>query len=132
MGDIGSEYYEYNFVQEDWNVSAPDLYPWIGEISKDVEAKYGYPLNSFFAQGYTAAMVAIQALEDAGSTAPPDILKALKEMDIQMSDPDQRIIMTGYPRIKFDENGQNTYSTETIIQYQKGQPVAFSPAEAFR
>ena len=79
--------------------------------------------------GYTAAMVAIQALEDAGSTAPPDILKALKEMDIQMSDPDQRIIMTGYPRIKFDENGQNTYSTGTIIQYQKGQPVAFSPAE---
>lgn len=126
---IGSEYYEYNFVQEDWNVSAPDLYPWIGEIAKDVEAKYGYPLNSFFAQGYTAAMVAIQALEHAGSTEAPDILKALKEMDIQMSDPDQRIIMTGYPRIKFDENGQNTYSTGTIIQYQKGQPVAFSPAE---
>ena len=74
-------------------------------------------------------MVAIQALENAGSLDDDAILEALKNFDVEVDDPDQRIIMTGYPRIKFDENGQNTFSTGTIVQYQKGIPVAFSPAE---
>ncbi len=37
------------------------------------------------------------------------------------------MILSGYPRIKFDENGQNTYSTGTIVQYQNGVGIGLSP-----
>ncbi|MGI6297588.1 MAG: hypothetical protein ACOX1T_00005, partial [Saccharofermentanales bacterium] len=45
----------------------------------------------------------------------------------------KRQLMTGYLRMKFVTEGnvtnQNIYSGGTIIQYQKGVPVALAPAE---
>lgn len=120
--------YEYHFVQEDWDVSGPLNHKWIAELAEKVKAEKGYELNSFFAQGWTAAYVAYEALEAAGSTDKAKIKEALRNLDIQNSE-DCRVILSGYPRIKFDENGQNTYSTGTIVQYQNGVPVGLSPIQ---
>lgn len=121
--------YEYLFVQEDWDVGGVERYDWIKEVSEKVQAEKGYALNSFFAQGWTAAYVAYEALEAAGSADKTAIKEALKNMDISRDDEGQRVLMTGYPRIKFDENGQNTFSSGTIVQYQNGTPIPLSPEE---
>lgn len=121
--------YEYLFVQEDWDVGGIERNAWIKEVAEKVQKEKGYQLNSFFAQGWTAAYVAYEALEAAGSTDKTAIKEALKTLDISRDDEGSRVIMTGYPRIKFDENGQNTYSSGTIVQYQKGVAVPLSPAE---
>jgi branched-chain amino acid transport system substrate-binding protein len=123
--------YEYTFVQEDWNVSMPYLYDWAAEISEQCNARNGYYITSFFAQGWTAAKVAIAAIEAAGSTDKEAIKQALKNFDVKLEDCEEsHIILTGYPEIKFDENGQNTFSSGTIIQYQQGIQIGFSPASA--
>lgn len=118
--------YEYTFVQEDWDVSGTLNHPWIAELDAKVVEEKGYHLNSFFAQGWTAAYVAYEALEAAGTTDKEAIKKALQNLDVENSD-DTRVILSGYPRIKFDENGQNTYSTGTIIQYQNGVGLGLAP-----
>ncbi len=118
--------YEYNFVQEDWDVSGPLNHDWIAELNEEVYAANGYYLNSFFAQGWTAAYVAYEALEAAGSADPEAIREALVNLDIE-NDGETRVILSGYPRIKFDEDGQNTYSTGTIVQYQNGEAIGLSP-----
>lgn len=120
--------YEYMFVQEDWDVSGPVNHKWIADLAQQIKAKKNYDINSFFAQGWTSAYVAYQALEAAGSADKEAIRKALQNLDIKNSD-SNRIIMSGYPEIKFDENGQNTFSTGTIIQYQNGIGVGLSPAD---
>jgi branched-chain amino acid transport system substrate-binding protein len=123
--DPGS--YEYMFVQEDWGVAGPYLYDWIKELKSDL-ADEGITLNSYFAQGWTAAYVAYEALEAAGSTDKEAIRTALRELDIENSvENPSRVVLTGYPRIKFDAQGQNTYSTGTICQYQEGVAVGLSP-----
>ena len=120
--------YEYNFVQEDWNVSMPYLYDWAAELNEKVIAEKGYNLNSFFAQGWTAAYVVYQALEAAGSLDKAAINEAMHGLNITLSE-DDHTILSGYPAIEFDENGQNIHSTGTIIQYQDGVQIAISPAE---
>ncbi len=123
--------YEYSFVQEDWNVSMPYLYDWAAKISEDCYAKNGYYITSFFAQGWTAAKVAIAAIEAAGTTDKEAIRQALVNLDVKLEDcADSHIILTGYPEIKFDEDGQNTFSSGTIIQYQNGVQIGFSPVSA--
>ena len=123
---VDAKDYEYHFVQEDWDVSGPLNHPWIAELDEQVFEQKGYRLNSFFAQGWTAAYVAYEALEAAGSADKGAIREALVNMDIENTE-DTRVILSGYPRIKFDEEGQNTYSTGTIVQYQNGVAVGLSP-----
>jgi len=116
---------EYIFIQEDWDVGGPERYDWIAELDKEVREKNGYPLNSFFAQGWTAAYVVYEVLELAGSTDAEDILEAAKKLDLKKGE--GRQILTGYRRIKFDENGQNTYSHGTIVQRVNNEPRPLSP-----
>lgn len=116
---------EYIFIQEDWDVGGPERYEWISELDKKVREKNGYPLNSFFAQGWTSAYVIYEVLELAGSTEPKDILEAAKKLDLKKGE--GRQILTGYGRIKFDENGQNTYSHGTIVQRVNNENIPLSP-----
>ena len=122
--------YEYNFVQEDWNVSGQYNLKWIHDVGEWVKAKHGYNLNSFYAQGWTAAMVCVQGLEAAGSTDKAAIMAALRGLDIPYGE-DNYVCLSGYQRIKFDEKGQNIYDGQTtggtIIQYQNGIQIAVSP-----
>jgi len=108
---------EYMFVQDDWDSNIVKRYDWAKKLAKEVKERFGYPMNDFFAQGWTAAYVAYMALEKAGSTDKEAIRKALTEIDIT----DPRALLTGYSRVKFDENGQNTYSHGTIAQRQKNE-----------
>jgi len=116
---------EYIFIQEDWDVGGPERYEWVAELDAQVREQNGYPLNSFFAQGWTAAYVIYDILEMAGSTDPQDILEAAKKLDLRKGE--GREILTGYGRIKFDENGQNTYSHGTIVQRVNNQAIPLSP-----
>ena len=116
--------YEYLFVQEDWNVTMPFAFDWSAELAAEVQERFGYPLNSFFAQGWTAAKVAAEVLERAGATDPESIRLALVDFEVELGSP---INLTGYPRIVFGPDGQNPYSTGTIIQYVDGRQVALYP-----
>ena len=130
LQNLDPSFYEYHFVQEDWDVAGPLNHPWIAELSEQVEAKYGYPLTSFFAQGWTDAYVAYYALEAAGSADPDAIRDALAGLEIYNSE-DERALLTGYGAVVFDENGQNTYNGGntggTIVQYQDGKPIGLYP-----
>ncbi|RGY99941.1 ABC transporter substrate-binding protein [Clostridium sp. AM58-1XD] len=123
---VDASVYDYHFVQEDWNVSMPYLYDWAGELNEKVKAEKGYGLNSFFAQGWTAAYVAYDALEAAGSSDKGAIRDALAGLELTLNE-DDHTLLSGYPGLKFDENGQNTMSTGTMVQYQKGVAIPFSP-----
>lgn len=129
---VDKSVYEYMFVQEDWDVGGPERYPWIKEIAAKVAATKDYKINSFFSQGWTAAYLAYSAIEAAGSIDKEEIRKGLLSLDINRED-QKRQLMTGYLRMKFVTEGnvtnQNIYSGGTIIQYQKGVPVALAPAE---
>jgi branched-chain amino acid transport system substrate-binding protein len=128
---VDKSIYEYMFVQEDWDVGGPERYPWIKEIAAKVAATKPYKINSFFAQGWTAAYIAYSALEKAGSTDKEAIRQGLLSLDIKRED-QTRVLMTGYLRMKFVTEGkvtnQNIYSGGTIIQYQNAVPVALAPA----
>jgi len=116
---------EYIFIQEDWDAGGPKRFDWIAELDAQVREKNGYPLNSFFAQGWTAAYVAYTTLEIAGSADKDAIREATKKVDLKKGE--GREILTGYTRIKFDENGQNTYSHGTIVQRVNNTNIGLSP-----
>lgn len=118
---------EYLFVQDDWDAGGPKRIDWMKEIAAKVQEELGYEMNSFFAQGWTAAYVAYLAVEAAGSTDKEAIRQALVNLDIQGEG--NRAILTGYSRVKFDENGQNTYSHGSITQRQNNEPVVLWPEE---
>ncbi|MDR3592333.1 MAG: ABC transporter substrate-binding protein [Negativicutes bacterium] len=114
---------EYIFVQDDWDTGGPAREEWKGQLAKACKEKYGYDMMTYWAQGYVTAYVAKEALEKAGSTDPEALRKALAGIDIS-SGP---AMLLGYQRIKFDENGQNTFAHGTISQRQKGQRVVLWP-----
>ncbi|MGI6181064.1 MAG: ABC transporter substrate-binding protein [Agathobaculum sp.] len=129
---VGEDVYNYHFVQEDWDMSGVQNYDWIKEVAEQCEAEYGYKMDSFFAQGWTAAYVAYYALEAAGSTEPEAIRDAIAGLELH-NDGTDRAFLSGYSAVVFDEKGQNTFdggpTGGTIIQYQDGAQVALYPKE---
>jgi branched-chain amino acid transport system substrate-binding protein len=123
---VSKESVEYLFVQDDWDAGGPSRIDWMIELSKMVEERYGYEMNSFFAQGWTAAYIAYLAVEAAGSTDKEAIRKALVDLDVQAP---SRALLTGYSRVKFDADGQNTFSHGSITQRQNNTPVVLWPEE---
>lgn len=122
--------YNYMFVQEDWDLGQLSRAKWVQDLAEKVQTEKGYKLNSFFAQGWTAAYVAYEALEAAGKNDKEAIRAALNTLDIKKDDTGKsRANLTGYPEIKFDATGQNTFSSGTIIQYVNGKGIPLSPIQ---
>ncbi|HWQ80342.1 MAG TPA: ABC transporter substrate-binding protein [Anaerovoracaceae bacterium] len=126
---MNSDYIDYLFVQDDFDAGGPSRVPWIKDLAAECKEKYGYEMNAFFAQGYTAAMVAYAALEAAGSDDKEAIKTALQGLDIDNADGSNTLIATGYQRVKFDESGQNTFSHGTISQRQDGKRITLYPLD---
>jgi branched-chain amino acid transport system substrate-binding protein len=124
---MNPDYIDYLFVQDDFDTGGPARVEWIKEMAAECKEQFGYEMTACFAQGYTAAMVAYAALEAAGSDDKEAIKTALQNLDIDNSDGTNTIIATGYQRIKFDENGQNTFSHGTVSQRQDGVRVTLYP-----
>jgi len=114
---------EYMFVQDDWDTGGPAREAWKAKLGKACKDKYGYAMGTYWAQGYITSYVAKEVLEKAGSTDPAALRNALTKLDIT-SGP---ALLVGYQRIKFDENGQNTFAHGTISQRQGGKRIVLWP-----
>lgn len=116
----------YYFVQEDWQIDMLDANKdaRLTEIDRRTREMLNYGMSAYVAQGVSAAYVIADALERAKSADRLAIRDALAATDIT-SGP---ALFTGYKRIKFDENGQNTFAHGVISQNLEGKRRTIWPA----
>ena len=130
---------EYMFVQDDWDVNGSKK-PWYPDLNKKIKEKLGYDMNAYAAAGYDSMYVVKDVLERAASADRDKIRDAIAATDItaekcsriQRKDGGQTYcpaLVRGIQRIKFDEQGQNTFSHGVITQNQKGVKVPLSPID---
>ncbi|MCX8997094.1 ABC transporter substrate-binding protein [Rhizobiaceae bacterium BDR2-2] len=119
---------EYMFIQEDWRIDSlsnnPD--PELVEINERYRKLGKYDLNSFASQGVGAVYLLKDALERAASVDKEAIRAALADTDITSG----LALAQGFDRIKFDEQGQNTFAHGVISQTLDGQRLTIWPAES--
>lgn len=118
----------YAFVQEDWQIDklAQSDDPRFQAADEASVRELGYGLSAYTAQGYSSVYVIADALERAGSAEREAIRAALAETDIT----EGPALITGYRRIQFDEEGQNTFANGVISQNLDGQRRTVWPAES--
>jgi len=131
---------EYMFVQDDWDITASQK-SWYLELNEKVRARLGYGLNAYTAVGYASMYLVKDVLERAGSSNREKIRDAIAATDITAKGC-KRIekksggkifcpaLIRGLSRIKFDEQGQNTFSHGMITQNQKGEKIPLYPVSA--
>ncbi len=117
----------YYFVQEDWQIDILDANkdPRLQEVDKRTRELLGYGMSAYVSQGVSAIYVIADALERARSADRQKLRDALAATDIS-SGP---ALFTGYQRIKFDEQGQNTYAHGVISQNLDGKRRTVWPPE---
>lgn len=117
----------YYFVQEDWQVDMLDVNkdPLLHRVNEFVRKELGYDMSAYVAQGVTAVYVIKDALERSGSADREKLRDAIAKTDIT----EGPALFTGYQRIKFDENGQNTFAHGVISQNLGGKRRAVWPKE---
>ena len=118
----------YNFVQEDRQVDAlqGERYPEYEDLEKKFKAALGYDMSAYGAQGFSVMYIIKDALERAGSADRDKLREALARTDITKG----QALYVGYQRIKFDENGQNTFAHGAISQNLNGERRTVWPAES--
>ncbi|MGO4328628.1 ABC transporter substrate-binding protein [Cupriavidus sp. 2TAF22] len=118
---------EYMFVQDDFQVdimrAAKD--PVLIAADARFKAALGYGMNSYGAQGVSNVYIVKDALERAASVDREKVRNALAATDIA-SGP---ALVTGYQRIKFDAQGQNTFAHGVISQNLNGERRTIWPAD---
>ena len=118
---------DYVFVQEDWQIDKlqQTTDKTILAIAERTKEMLGYGMSAYAAQGVSAMYVLADALERSGSADREKLRDAIAASDIQ-SGP---ALITGYGRIKFDEQGQNTHAHGVISQNLNGERRTIWPAE---
>ncbi|MYZ42779.1 ABC transporter substrate-binding protein [Schauerella aestuarii] len=124
---INPKFPAYYFVQEDWQVDilANNQDPLLHDADKQAKAALGYGLSAYGAQGVAATYVIKDALERAKSADREQVRDALAATDIT-SGP---ALFPGYQRVKFDENGQNTFAHGVISENIDGRRRTVWPLE---
>ncbi|MDQ2139280.1 ABC transporter substrate-binding protein [Alcaligenaceae bacterium C4P045] len=124
---INPKFPAYYFVQEDWQVDilANNQDPLLHDADKQAKAALGYGLSAYGAQGVAATYVIKDALERAKSADREQVRDALAATDIT-SGP---ALFPGYQRVKFDENGQNTFAHGVISENIDGRRRTIWPLE---
>lgn len=117
----------YYFVQEDWQVDMLEVNkdPMLHDIDKRTRDMLGYGMSAYVAQGVSAVYVIADALERSKSADRQKLRDALAATDIA-SGP---ALFPGYQRIKFDEQGQNTFAHGVISENIGGKRVTVWPQE---
>lgn len=117
----------YYFVQEDWQVDMLEVNkdPMLHEIDKRTRDMLGYGMSAYVAQGVSAVYVIADALERSKSADRQKLRDALAATDIT-SGP---ALFPGYQRIKFDEQGQNTFAHGVISENIGGKRLTIWPKE---
>jgi len=131
---------QYMFVQDDWDVLA-DKRAWFPSLDKKIKAKLGYGVGAYSACGYGTMYLTKDILERAASADRDKIRDAIAATDITPQNCGRierkeagktycPALIRGIQRIKFDKDGQNTYSHGMITQIQPGKfKVPLSPME---
>jgi len=128
----------YMFVQDDWDVAASKR-AWFPAVDKKAREKLGYGTNAYIAAGYGTIYVVKDALERAGSADREKLREALAATDITEKNCGRierkaengqiycPALVRGIQQVKFDENGQNTFSHGNITQNLNGEKVTMWP-----
>lgn len=117
----------YYFVQEDWQIDILDANkdPRLQEVDKRAKEILGYGMSAYVSQGVSAAYVIADALERAKTADRQKLRDALATTDITAGP----ALFPGYQRIKFDEQGQNTFAHGVISQNIDGKRRTVWPLE---
>jgi branched-chain amino acid transport system substrate-binding protein len=117
----------YYFVQEDWQIDILEAStdPRLQQLDKRSKEMLGYGMSAYVSQGISAAYVIADALERAKSADRQKLRDALATTDITTGP----ALFTGYRRIKFDEQGQNTFAHGVISQNLDGKRRTVWPLE---
>ncbi len=129
----------YMFVQDDWDTAAPKKF-WFPAIDKRTKEKLGYGANAYVAAGYGTIYLVKDVLERAASADREKIREGIVATDITETNCGRierkadgktycPALVRGIQRIKFDENGQNTFSHGNITQNLNGEKVTMWPKE---
>jgi branched-chain amino acid transport system substrate-binding protein len=124
---LPEEAVHFAFVQEDWQIDKLEQSddPRLSAADAASVAELGYGLSAYTAQGFSSVYVIADALERAGSAEREAIRDALATTDIT----EGPALITGYRRIQFDEEGQNTFANGVISQNIDGKRRTVWPAE---
>ncbi|MFG1373482.1 ABC transporter substrate-binding protein [Xanthobacter oligotrophicus] len=117
---------DYLFVQEDWQIDRlkTDTDPRVLDANTRFKAQAGYDINSYGAQGISNVYLIKDVLERSASTDREKIRDALAATDITSGMP----LIVGYQRIKFDEQGQNTFGHGVISENIGGERRTIWPS----
>lgn len=107
-----------------WSADLGNRNPNAAAVAAAFASRYHAPLTENSARAFTAIYTLAQALSDARSTDPGQILSALTRLDI----PGRDTIMP-WDGVKFDDQHQNTAARGVVEQFNGGQWRAVSPAD---
>lgn len=123
---VSAKAVENMFVQEDFQIDI--MRATTDKLAIDADAKFkailGYGINAYGGQGISNVYIAHDALERAGSADRELLRAALAATDITKGP----ALITGYSRIRFDENGQNPFAHGVISQNHAGERRTIWPA----
>ena len=100
------------FIVGGWNPDIPGAKP----LADKYKAKYNIEMNEHAALAYQATLALKEAIEQAKSVDRDMINEALHKLSIG---PGPNLVMP-YEKITFDENGQNPYARDLILQVGGG------------
>ena len=107
-----------------FSVDLGDKRPSAKAVNEMFKARAGRDLNDQTSRQFTALMVLAEAIDRAKSTDPKAIREALAATDI----PGEKTIMP-WKRVKFAADGQNTFASPVLIQFDKGAFKTVFPFE---
>lgn len=99
--------------------------PMVGKINDMYKEKSGKDFNDYSSRQFMGLIVMADAINRAKSTDGEKIREALVATDM----PGDHTIMP-WSRVKFDEQGQNTYADPVLLQYVGGKFVTIFPEQA--
>jgi branched-chain amino acid transport system substrate-binding protein len=98
-----------------WSQDIADRTPNAKLIAQTFQQRYGAPMTENSAREFTTILALAEAINDARSTAPDQVLAALTALNI----PGRNTIMP-WTGIKFDAQHQNTEAAAVVEQYVQG------------
>jgi branched-chain amino acid transport system substrate-binding protein len=99
--------------------------PMIGKVNELFKARSGKDFNDLSSREFMAMIVLADAIDRAKSADGTKIRDALAATDI----PGEKTIMP-WPRVKFDETGQNTFANPVLLQWTGDKFVTIFPTDA--
>lgn len=99
--------------------------PMVGKINDMYKEKSGKDFNDYSSRQFMGLIVMADAINRAKSTDGDKIREALVATDM----PGEQTIMP-WSRVKFDEQGQNTFADPVLLQYVGGKFVTIFPEQA--